>query len=305
MDRCTSSSSAAAGSAPASPERSRPRATRSPSSIATASRSDVCRPISRAFVVEGSGFDRDALTEARIEEADAFAAVTSGDNSNILAARIARETFGVERVVARIYDPQRAQVYQRLGIPTVATVTWTVDQVRQLAAARGVHAAVARRHRARCCSSTACSPSTSQARSCPRSKSAAKIRLDRGDARRRSAPRHHRARRSGRRPAPHRRAQGRAARARGSCSLRDAGHARRCPREGRGRGRRKRRHGGRRRPQAARPRRHDPRGRSRAGRALSAARRRALDRRRRLRGVVAPGRGHGRGRRDGRGHRRR
>ena len=84
----------------------------------------------KGIVVEGSGFDRDVLHEARIEDADAVAAVTSGDNSNILSARIARETFGVERVVARIYDPQRAQVYQRLGIPTVATVTWTVDQVR-------------------------------------------------------------------------------------------------------------------------------------------------------------------------------
>jgi trk system potassium uptake protein TrkA len=84
----------------------------------------------KGIVVEGSGFDRDALHDARIEDADAVAAVTSGDNSNILSARIARETFGVERVVARIYDPQRAQVYQRLGIPTVATVTWTVDQVR-------------------------------------------------------------------------------------------------------------------------------------------------------------------------------
>ena len=84
----------------------------------------------KGLTVIGSGFDRDVLSEARIDEADAFAAVTSGDNSNILAARIARETYGVERVVARIYDPQRAQVYQRLGIPTVATVTWTVDQVR-------------------------------------------------------------------------------------------------------------------------------------------------------------------------------
>jgi trk system potassium uptake protein len=84
----------------------------------------------KGLVVEGSGFDKDALNDAKIADADAFAAVTSGDNSNILAARIARETFGVERVVARIYDPQRALVYQRLGIPTVATVTWTVDQVR-------------------------------------------------------------------------------------------------------------------------------------------------------------------------------
>jgi len=84
----------------------------------------------QGLTVLGSGFDRDALIEARIQDAHAFAAVTSGDNSNILSARIARETYGVERVVARIYDPQRAQIYQRLGIPTVATVTWTVDQVR-------------------------------------------------------------------------------------------------------------------------------------------------------------------------------
>ena len=81
--------------------------------------------------IEGSGFDRSALEEAGIARADALAAVTSGDNSNILTARIAREHFGVESVVARIYDPQRAEVYQRLGIATVATVTWTIDQVRR------------------------------------------------------------------------------------------------------------------------------------------------------------------------------
>ncbi|MCT1619743.1 potassium channel family protein [Janibacter hoylei] len=79
--------------------------------------------------VAGVGFDRDTLLQAGIEGAYAFAAVSSGDNSNILAARVARETFGVEHVVARIYDPDRAQVYQRLGIPTVATVRWTADQV--------------------------------------------------------------------------------------------------------------------------------------------------------------------------------
>lgn len=79
--------------------------------------------------VTGVGFDRDTLTEAGISHAQAFAAVSSGDNSNILAARVARETFGVERVVARIYDPGRAEVYQRLGIPTVATVRWAADQV--------------------------------------------------------------------------------------------------------------------------------------------------------------------------------
>lgn len=79
--------------------------------------------------VAGVGFDRDTLVAAGIEDAYAFAAVSSGDNSNILAARVARETFGVEHVVARIYDPERAEIYQRLGIPTVATVRWTADQV--------------------------------------------------------------------------------------------------------------------------------------------------------------------------------
>jgi trk system potassium uptake protein len=79
--------------------------------------------------VVGFGFDRDNLAEAGIERAGAVAAVTNGDNSNILVARIARETFGIDRVVARIYDPRRAAIYQRLGIPTVATVSWTTDQV--------------------------------------------------------------------------------------------------------------------------------------------------------------------------------
>ena len=79
--------------------------------------------------IRGMGFDRDTLLEARIREADAFAAVSSGDNSNIIAARVAREQFGVTNVVARIYDPKRAQVYERLGIPTVATVPWTTDRL--------------------------------------------------------------------------------------------------------------------------------------------------------------------------------
>ena len=79
--------------------------------------------------VTGYGFDQAVLTEAGIERADAFAAVSSGDNSNIIAARVARETFGIQQVVARIYDPGRAEVYQRLGITTVATVKWTADQV--------------------------------------------------------------------------------------------------------------------------------------------------------------------------------
>jgi trk system potassium uptake protein TrkA len=79
--------------------------------------------------VTGFGFDQKVLGQAGIERADAFAAVSSGDNSNIIAARVARETFGIQQVVARIYDPGRAEVYQRLGITTVATVKWTADQV--------------------------------------------------------------------------------------------------------------------------------------------------------------------------------
>jgi trk system potassium uptake protein TrkA len=79
--------------------------------------------------VKGVGFDREVLLEAGVETADGFAAVSSGDNSNILSARVVRETFNVSNVVARIYDPGRAEVYERLGIPTVATVRWTADQV--------------------------------------------------------------------------------------------------------------------------------------------------------------------------------
>lgn len=78
--------------------------------------------------VLGIGFDRDVLLQAGIERAGAFAAVSSGDNSNIISARVARETFGVKYVVARIYDQKRAVVYERLGIPTVATVPWTTDR---------------------------------------------------------------------------------------------------------------------------------------------------------------------------------
>lgn len=83
----------------------------------------------RGQTITGVGFDRQTLESAGIERAGAFAAVSSGDNSNILAARVARETYGVPSVVARIYDPRRAEIYQRLGIPTVATVGWTAGQM--------------------------------------------------------------------------------------------------------------------------------------------------------------------------------
>ncbi len=79
--------------------------------------------------VTGMGFDRQTLESAGIERAHAFAAVSSGDNTNIIAARVARETYAVDRVVARIYDLRRAEVYERLGIPTVATVSWTAGQM--------------------------------------------------------------------------------------------------------------------------------------------------------------------------------
>ena len=81
--------------------------------------------------VIGSSFDRNVLTGAGIADAEALAAVSNGDNTNILTARIARENYGIANVVARIYDPRRAAIYEKLGIPTVATVTWTVDQVER------------------------------------------------------------------------------------------------------------------------------------------------------------------------------
>ena len=79
----------------------------------------------------GSGFDRDILFKADASHAHALAAVTSGDNTNILCARIARDNYGIKNVVARIYDPQRADIYMKLGIPTVATSLWTTQQVKR------------------------------------------------------------------------------------------------------------------------------------------------------------------------------
>ena len=79
--------------------------------------------------IVGVGFDRDRLEEAGIQDAGAVASVTNGDNSNIMIARVAKETYGIDRVVARIYDPRRAAIYERLGIPTVATVQWTIERV--------------------------------------------------------------------------------------------------------------------------------------------------------------------------------
>jgi trk system potassium uptake protein TrkA len=83
--------------------------------------------VAQTFV--GLGFDRDILEEAGIKEADAFLAVSNGDNSNIVSARVAREHYHVPKVIARIYDPMRADIYERLNIPTVSTTRWGVKQV--------------------------------------------------------------------------------------------------------------------------------------------------------------------------------
>jgi trk system potassium uptake protein TrkA len=93
---------------------------------------DRLPPDFHAKTFVGVGFDREILGKAGIQEADAFIAVSNGDNSNIVSARIAREHFGVRKVIARIYDPRRADIYERLNIPTVATVRWAARQIQYL-----------------------------------------------------------------------------------------------------------------------------------------------------------------------------
>jgi trk system potassium uptake protein len=93
---------------------------------------DRLPPDFHARTLVGVGFDREILGKAGIQEADAFIAVSNGDNSNIVSARIAREHFGVGKVIARIYDPRRADIYERLNIPTVATVRWAAKQIQFL-----------------------------------------------------------------------------------------------------------------------------------------------------------------------------
>jgi trk system potassium uptake protein TrkA len=90
---------------------------------------DRLPPGFEARTLVGLGFDRELLVEAGVKEADAFISVTNGDNSNIVSARVAREYFHVPKVIARIYDPRRAEIYERLNIPTVATTTWGVKQI--------------------------------------------------------------------------------------------------------------------------------------------------------------------------------
>lgn len=80
----------------------------------------------------GEVFDRNTLEKAGIRQADCFCAVTSGDNSNVVSARVCKEYYKVPRVVARIFDPRRADIYRRLGIPTVASVRWTGTRLMEL-----------------------------------------------------------------------------------------------------------------------------------------------------------------------------
>jgi trk system potassium uptake protein len=90
---------------------------------------DRLPPGFEARTIVGVGFDREVMEEAGIKEADAFIAVSSGDNSNIVSARVAREHYHVPKVIARIYDPRRAEIYEQLDIPTVASVIWGVKQI--------------------------------------------------------------------------------------------------------------------------------------------------------------------------------
>jgi trk system potassium uptake protein TrkA len=91
---------------------------------------DRLPPGFEARTIVGLGFDREVLEEAGIKEADAFLAVSSGDNSNIVSARVAREHYHVPKVIARIFDPMRADIYEKLNIPTVSTTRWGVKQMK-------------------------------------------------------------------------------------------------------------------------------------------------------------------------------
>jgi trk system potassium uptake protein TrkA len=86
-------------------------------------------PDFKGKVVRGLGFDRDVLMAANVETAEAFVAASSSDNANIIAARIARNIFHVPRVVARLYDPLRAEIYQRLGLITISTTNWGAERI--------------------------------------------------------------------------------------------------------------------------------------------------------------------------------
>ncbi len=95
-------------------------------------------PNFRGKKIEGVGFDRDVLIAAGIERADGFASVTNGDNTNVVSARIARQVFRVPKVVTRIYDPRRAEIYRRLGIQTISPTEWGATRIAELLCHPGV-----------------------------------------------------------------------------------------------------------------------------------------------------------------------
>ncbi|HBZ54348.1 MAG TPA: potassium transporter TrkA [Syntrophobacteraceae bacterium] len=82
--------------------------------------------------ITGDGIDHDVLKQAKIDRADAFASVTNSDNVNIIAALVARDAFKVPHVVTRMYDPERAEIYRRLGIPTISAATWAANEILQM-----------------------------------------------------------------------------------------------------------------------------------------------------------------------------
>ena len=86
-------------------------------------------PEFKGKLVRGLGFDKNVLLEAGVETAEGFVAASSSDNANIVAARIARNIFRVPRVVARLYDPVRAEVYQRLGLTTISSTSWGAERI--------------------------------------------------------------------------------------------------------------------------------------------------------------------------------
>ncbi len=96
-------------------------------------------PTYKGQKVEGVGFDREVLVSAGIERADGFASVTSGDNTNVVSARIARQVFRVPKVVARIYDPRRAEIYRRLGLVTISPTEWGASRISELLCQTGMN----------------------------------------------------------------------------------------------------------------------------------------------------------------------
>lgn len=89
-------------------------------------------PAFRDRAILGIGFDRDVMIRAGIENVDALAAVTASDEANVTAARLARQVFKVPRVAARVYDPGKAEIYQRLGIQTISPVAISAQRLADL-----------------------------------------------------------------------------------------------------------------------------------------------------------------------------